>query len=233
VVKSISGARLRRKNFRKFNALPKFGADAVLPKKSVLKNNFETTAKIIAIGSSTGGTEALREFLIKMPYDCPGIIIVQHMPEVFTRQFAERLNQLCEISVKEAENGDDVVRGRALIAPGNRHVILKRNGANYSVRLNDGPLVNRHRPSVDVLFRSVAQWSGKNSVGVIMTGMGDDGAKGLLEMKESGAKTIAQDEASCVVFGMPKEAIKLGGVDYVLPLSEISDKTLNITNKKI
>jgi two-component system chemotaxis response regulator CheB len=157
-----------------------------------------------------------------MPLDTPGIVIVQHMPEKFTTSFAARLNELCKITVKEAENGDSVIRGRALIAPGNYHMILKRSGARYYVEIKDGPLVNRHRPSVDVLFRSTARYAGANAVGVIMTGMGDDGAKGMLEMKQAGAKTVAQDEKSCVVFGMPKEAIKLGGVDKVLSLDAIA-----------
>ncbi len=177
---------------------------------------------VVAIGASTGGPEALREVLEAMDPECPGIVIVQHMLEYFTRTFAERLNRICRIEVKEAVNGDRVTRGRALIAPGNRHIMLVRTGARYAVELRDGELVNRHRPSVDVLFRSMAQNAGKNGVGVIMTGMGDDGADGLLEMKKAGAFTIAQDEASCVVFGMPKEAIARGAVDDVVPLSRIS-----------
>lgn len=157
-----------------------------------------------------------------MPLDTPGIVIVQHMPEKFTTSFAARLNEICNITVKEAENGDSVIRGRALIAPGNYHLLLKRSGARYYVEVKEGPLVNRHRPSVDVLFRSTARYAGVNAVGVIMTGMGDDGAKGMLEMKQAGAITVAQDEKSCVVFGMPKEAIKLGAVDKVLSLDSIA-----------
>jgi two-component system chemotaxis response regulator CheB len=183
----------------------------------------KTTEKVIVVGASTGGTEALRVFLTALPADCPGIVIVQHMPEKFTRSFADRLNSLCKINVKEAEDGDTVVRGRALIAPGNFHMLLKRSGARYYVEVKAGPFVNRHRPSVDVLFRSAAQFAGGNAVGVIMTGMGDDGAQGLLEMHEAGAITVAQDEKSCVVFGMPKEAIKRGGADHVLPLEQIAD----------
>ncbi len=172
-------------------------------------------------GASTGGTEALRVILEAMPPDAPGIVVVQHMPEVFTRTFAERLDRLCRIEVKEAANGDRVRAGRALIAPGNRHTRLVRNGAQYEVEVGDGPLVSRHRPSVDVLFRSVAKAAGPNAVGVILTGMGDDGAGGLGEMKQAGAATIAQDEESCVVFGMPKEAIERHAVDDVVTLSRI------------
>jgi two-component system chemotaxis response regulator CheB len=181
-----------------------------------------TTDKIVAVGASTGGTEALRTILEAMPPDAPGIVVVQHMPEVFTRTFAERLDRLCRIEVKEASDGDRVRAGRALIAPGNRHTVLVRNGAQYEVAVRDGPLVSRHRPSVDVLFRSVAQAAGPNAVGVILTGMGDDGAEGLGEMKRAGAATIAQDEASCIVFGMPKEAIERQVVDEVVSLSMIA-----------
>ena len=187
---------------------PKYSADAILPPiKS--RSMLETTEIVIAVGASTGGTDALQIFLRLFQSDTPGIVIVQHMPEHFTRSFANRLNEICKINVKEAENGDAVIRGRALIAPGNHHMLLKRSGARYYVEIKDGPLVNRHRPAVDVLFRSTARYAGKNAIGIIMTGMGDDGAKGLLEMKEAGAETIAQDEKSCVVFGMPNEAIKL------------------------
>lgn len=180
-----------------------------------------TTDKVVAIGASTGGTEALRSVLEAMPPDAPGLVIVQHMPEGFTAAFAERLNQTCRIEVKEATNKDRVRPGRALIAPGNRHTLLARDGAHYAVEVLDGPLVSRHRPSVDVLFRSVARAAGPNAVGVIMTGMGNDGADGMLEMKQAGAATIAQDEATSVVFGMPKEAIDRGAVDEVVPLSRI------------
>jgi two-component system chemotaxis response regulator CheB len=186
----------------------------------------ETTEKVIVIGASTGGTEALRSLLEALPPDAPGIVIVQHMPEVFTRAFANRLDTLCRITVKEAESNDTVLRGRALIAPGNHHTLLKRSGARYFVDIKDGPLVSRHRPSVDVLFRSAARYAGRNAVGVIMTGMGDDGARGMLEMKEAGAATIAQDEATSVVFGMPNEAIKRGAVDVVLPLKHIAESML-------
>jgi two-component system chemotaxis response regulator CheB len=181
----------------------------------------KTTNTIIAIGASTGGTEAVKEILMALPPNIPPILITQHMPERFTKTWADRMNQLCRISVKEAEDGDSVLPGHALVAPGSYHMTLVRSGARYTVRINQDPPVNRHRPSVDVLFASVAQYAGANAVGVILTGMGGDGAKDMLSMKQAGAFTIAQDEASCVVFGMPKEAIKLGGVDKVLPLSEI------------
>lgn len=203
---------------------PKLTADAVLsPATHAMA---ETTEKVVVIGASTGGTEALKTLLEALPADTPGIVIVQHMPELFTRAFANRLDGLCSITVKEAETNDSVLRGRALIAPGNHHLLLKRSGARYFVEIKEGPLVCRHRPSVDVLFRSAARYAGRNAVGVILTGMGDDGARGMLEMKQAGAATIAQDEASCVVFGMPKEAIKLNGVDRVLPLSRIAQALL-------
>jgi two-component system chemotaxis response regulator CheB len=180
-----------------------------------------TTDQVVAIGTSTGGTQALEAVLTQLPATCLGIVIVQHMPEKFTAMFAERLNGLCQIEVREARNGDRVIPGRALIAPGGRHMMLKRNGAQYMVEVVDGPVVNRHKPSVDVLFRSAAKYAGANALGIIMTGMGDDGARGMKEMHDAGAKTIAQDEASCVVFGMPKEAIKLGAVDLTMPLDQI------------
>ena len=197
----------------------KLSADAVLSAGHAMA---QTTERIVAIGTSTGGTQALEVVLTALPRVCPGIVIVQHMPEKFTGAFADRLNSISRIEVREAKNGDRVVPGTALIAPGGRHMLLKRSGAQYHVEVIDGPLVNRHRPSVDVLFRSVAKFAGKNALGIIMTGMGDDGARGLKEMLDVGAKTIAQDEDSCVVFGMPKEAIKLGAAEIVLPLREIS-----------
>jgi two-component system chemotaxis response regulator CheB len=199
---------------------PKLNADSILAKPTGAMA--ETTEKVIVIGASTGGTEALRVVLEALPADCPGIVIVQHMPELFTRAFAGRLDSLCAISVKEAESNDTVLRGRALLAPGNHHMLLKRSGARYYVEIKEGPLVCRHRPSVDVLFRSAARYAGKNSVGVILTGMGDDGANGMLEMKQAGAYTIAQDEATSIVFGMPNEAIKRGGVDKILPLGSVA-----------
>ena len=199
-----------------------------MAKPSANKAMLRTTERVVAVGASTGGTEALRLFLEAMPPDAPGIVIVQHMPEKFTQSFAQRLDQICRISVKEAENNDTIIPGRALIAPGNRHLLLKRSGARYFVEIKDGPLVSRHRPSVDVLFRSTARYAGPNAVGVIMTGMGDDGAQGLLEMKTAGAYTLAQDEATCVVFGMPAEAIKLGAAAKVLPLERLAMEALRI-----
>jgi two-component system chemotaxis response regulator CheB len=191
-----------------------------------------TTHSVIAIGASTGGTQALQSLLSTLPANSPGIVIVQHMPEHFTRSFAERLNALCAIEVKEAADGDTVVPGRALIAPGGYHMELDRSGAVYQVRVRGGELVSRHRPSVNVLFRSVAKIAGRNAVGAILTGMGNDGAEGMKEMRVHGAATIAQDEESCVVFGMPKEAIAMGGVDHVLPLEAIPGKILELAALK-
>ena len=230
-IKGAAHAKVKRKIkvAPPIQVLPKYSADAVLApvtKHSMIK----TTDIVVAVGASTGGTEALTSFLKVLPPNSPGIVIVQHMPEMFTRSFAERLNDLCKITVKEASNGDTVIRGRALIAPGNFHVLLKRSGAKYYVEVKDGPFVNRHRPSVDVLFRSTAKYAGANAIGIIMTGMGDDGAKGLLEMKEAGAKTIAQDEKSCIVFGMPKEAIKINAADKILPLDKIAPYMVSITH---
>lgn len=205
---------------------PKLSADAVLP-RTTAPARVQTTDKIVAVGASTGGTEALRELLEAMPADAPGMVVVQHMPELFTQRFARRLDATCPMAVKEAANGDRVVRGQVLLAPGNRHLLLKRADSTYFVELRDGPLVNRHRPSVDVLFRSAARYGGKNVIGVILTGMGDDGASGMLEMKEAGGFNIAQDEASCVVFGMPAEAIKRGAVHRVLPLGRIAGEILH------
>ena len=225
-IKAAAQARVRRvANVRPI--APKLTADVIMdkPKSHAM---MQTTEKVVVVGASTGGTEALRVFLESLPADSPGIVIVQHMPEGFTRAFSQRLDGLCRISVKEAADNDTVVRGRALIAPGNHHLLLKRSGARYYVEVKDGPLVSRHRPSVDVLFRSAARYAGKNAVGVIMTGMGDDGAHGMLEMKEAGAINIAQDEASCIVFGMPNEAIKLGGVDHIRPLDAISREVLRL-----
>lgn len=181
-----------------------------------------TTDSIIVIGTSTGGTQALEEILSKTPRTCPGIAVVQHMPEKFTAAFASRLNSLCDVDVKEAESGDRLIPGRVLIAPGGHHLEVQRSGAQYIAKVFRGPSVNRHCPSVDVLFRSAARAAGQNAMGIIMTGMGDDGARGLLEMRQTGCRTIAQDENSCVVFGMPKEAIQLGAAKEVMPLSQIS-----------
>lgn len=222
-VKAAAAAKIKRKKVVEMQQVqPKLSADAMISPNPISHSMIKTTEIVIAVGASTGGTEAISVFLQAMPVDCPGIVIVQHMPEKFTTSFANRLNEICKITVKEAVDGDNVLPGQALIAPGNFHTMLKRSGARYYVEVKEGPLVNRHRPSVDVLFRSTAKFAGANAIGVIMTGMGDDGAKGLLEMKEAGAKTIAQDEKSCVVFGMPKEAIKLNAADKVLPLESIA-----------
>ncbi len=202
-------------------ARPRLSADAVLA--APVGAMAQTTERIIAIGTSTGGTQALEAVLTALPRIVPGIVVVQHMPEKFTASFAERLDSLCEVEVREAQNNDRVMPGRVLIAPGGRHMLLKRSGAQYVVEVVDGPLVSRHKPSVDVLFRSVAKFAGKNATGIIMTGMGDDGAHGMKEMFDAGAHTIAQDEKSCVVFGMPKEAIKLGGVKDVMSLDAIPE----------
>jgi two-component system, chemotaxis family, protein-glutamate methylesterase/glutaminase len=203
----------------------KLSADAMLPADTSY-SMAQTTERIVAIGTSTGGTQALETVLTALPRVCPGIVIVQHMPEKFTASFAERLNRLCQIEVREAKSNDRIIPGLALIAPGGKHMLLKRSGAYYHVDVIDGPLVNRHRPSVDVLFRSVAKFAGKNATGIIMTGMGDDGARGLKEMLDAGAFTVAQDEASCVVFGMPKEAIKLGAAKKIMPLKEVHQAIL-------
>jgi two-component system chemotaxis response regulator CheB len=224
-VKSAARARIGRSRPSRLEPSPKLTADAVLPKPPS-QAMIQTTEKVVVVGASTGGTEALRVFLEAMPLDAPGLVIVQHMPEEFTARFADRLDKTCRITVKEAEDNDSVIRGEALIAPGNRHVLLKRSGARYFVEIKDGPLVSRHRPSVDVLFRSAARYGGRNVVGVIMTGMGDDGARGMLEMKQAGAFNIAQDEASCVVFGMPAEAIKAGAVNKVAPLDAIAPEVV-------
>ena len=187
-----------------------------------------TTNKVIAIGASTGGTEAIKTVLTALPPNSPGIVIVQHMPAQFTTSFAERLDSLSEISVKEAKDGDSVVNGQALLAPGNYHMLMKRSGARYYVQVKQGPLVHHQRPAADVLFKSVAQSAGGNAVGIILTGMGADGASGLLEMKEAGARTIAQNEESCVVFGMPKEAIKLGAVEKVVDIQSVARTALEM-----
>jgi len=202
-------------------------ADLARPRPPAARAPLETTTdKIIALGASTGGTEALRAILEAMPADAPGLLVVQHMPQGFTRAFADRLDRSCRIEVKEAADGDRVLDGRALIAPGQRHMALRRSGAHYTVELSDGPLVSRHRPSVDVLFRSVAAAAGRNAVGAILTGMGDDGASGLMEMRQAGAVTLAQDEASCVVFGMPRAAIERGAADHVVPLEHMAARVL-------
>ena len=202
---------------------PSLSADAVLP---AFANRVASTEKLIIIGASTGGTEAIKDVLVQFPPDCPGILITQHMPEGFTKSFAARLDSLCKVSVKEAEHNERILPGHAYLAPGHSHLLLKRSGANYMTELSQGEPVNRHRPSVDVLFRSAANFAGKNAVGVILTGMGKDGAAGMLEMKNAGAYNISQDEATCVVFGMPKEAIAVGGVDEIVPLQDVARRVL-------
>lgn len=225
-VKAAAVARVRRLNGNApaVQTAPKQNADAILPKSGHAMK--QTTERIVAIGTSTGGTQALEAVLTALPRTAPGMVIVQHMPEKFTASFAARLNSLCQIEVREAQNNDRLIPGRALIAPGGRHMLLKRSGAQYHVEVVEGPLVNRHRPSVDVLFRSVAKFAGKNAMGVIMTGMGDDGARGLKEMHDTGAYTVAQDEATSVVYGMPKEAVKLGAADRSLPLNSIPSEII-------
>lgn len=220
-IRAAASARLRR---------PLLGGTSVTPKvaQAASLHGLGTTEKIIAVGASTGGTEATREFLLQLPPDCPGILIAQHMPEAFTSGYAKRLNHVCtKLTVKEAEGGERVLPGHVYIAPGHSHLRLKRYGANYVTELDHGPPVNRHRPSVDVLFHSVAQCAGVNALGVILTGMGKDGAAGMLEMKKAGAYNFAQDEASCVVFGMPKAAIELGGVDEVVALENLGERLLS------
>ena len=221
-IRGAAKARLQKSVARSASQIvshQKNSADVVLAAEH---RSFATTEKVIVVGASTGGTEALKAFLMDLPADSPGILITQHMPEAFTKAFAKRLDGLCRIAVKEAEHGERVLPGHAYVAPGNQHLLLKRSGANYMTELSDGPPVSRHRPSVDVLFRSAANCAGKNAIGIIMTGMGDDGATGMAEMHQTGAFTLAQDEQSCVVFGMPKEAIARGGVDEIVPLEDIS-----------
>lgn len=223
-VKAAANARLQKLPARRSacgQPPRKLTADVILPPPAT-RAMARTTEKVVCIGASTGGTESLREVLEALPVDTPGIVLVQHMPEVFTAAFARRLDGLCQVTVKEACDGDPVLRGHVLIAPGNRHTLLQRSGARYHVAVKDGPPVSRHRPSVDVLFRSAAQYAGANAVGIIMTGMGDDGANGLLEMKNAGALTIAQSEETCVVFGMPKEAIARGAASRIVPLDRLA-----------
>jgi two-component system, chemotaxis family, protein-glutamate methylesterase/glutaminase len=215
-----------RANVRRLTVSEKHNADIILAPAPNHGAMIQTTERVVAIGTSTGGTQALEKVLATLPRVTPGIVIVQHMPEKFTAEFASRLNSLCQITVKEAQHNDRVLPGQALIAPGGKHMLLRRNGAQYFVEVIDGPLVNRHRPSVDVLFRSVAKCAGANALGVIMTGMGDDGAAGLLEMRNAGARTIAQDEDSCVVYGMPKEAVKRGAVEKTVALNAIGREIL-------
>lgn len=226
--KSSGGGEIPQRAKEIRQAQPKLTADAVLSRATARDYSIETTERLVVVGASTGGTEALRVFLEALPLDAPGMVVVQHMPENFTRAFAERLDSICEVTVKEAQSNDSVIRGHVLIAPGNKHTLLKRSGARYFVEVRDGPLVSRHRPSVDVLFRSAARYAGKNAIGIILTGMGDDGARGMEEMKDAGAYNIAQDEASSVVFGMPNEAIKRKAVDKVLALDRIAGHMLSL-----
>ncbi|MFC0572206.1 protein-glutamate methylesterase/protein-glutamine glutaminase [Paraburkholderia solisilvae] len=211
-------------------AHPAGGAQPAAAQAPLFNNPLVSTEKLIIVGASTGGTEAIREVLVPLPPDAPAVLIAQHMPPGFTKSFAQRLNGLCRITVKEAEHGERVLPGHAYIAPGHAHLLLARSGANYIAHLSDEPPVNRHRPSVDVLFRSAAQHAGKNAVGVILTGMGRDGAAGLLDMRRAGAYTLAQDEASCIVFGMPREAIALGAADDISPLADMSRRVMTRLN---
>jgi len=231
VVKAASQANVKKLTKPPKRPQVKKTADVMLPRPSNA-TMIKTTEQIVVVGASTGGTEALRILFQQLPIDMPGMVVVQHMPEGFTAAFSRRMNEICQVTVKEAQNGDSILRGQVLVAPGNRHTLIKRSGARYYVEVKNGPLVCRHRPSVDVLFRSAAQYAGKNSVAAILTGMGDDGARGMKELKDSGAYTIAQDEASCVVFGMPKEAIKLGAVDKVISLDNITETILHALVRK-
>lgn len=228
-IRAAASSRLPSKVRRETPRVRKKNSADVILSKPLRHAALDTTESIIVMGASTGGTEALRKVLSSLPIDSPGVVIVQHMPEKFTASFARRLDSLCTIQVREAQENDTVHRGLALIAPGNRHTLLKRAGARYFVSVIDGPLVSRHRPSVDVLFRSAARYAGRNAIGVIMTGMGDDGVQGLAEMKEAGSMTLAQDESSCIVFGMPGNAVKRGVVDEVVHLDDISGSLLRLT----
>jgi two-component system chemotaxis response regulator CheB len=218
-IRAVYGAKLKPVNFRTVER-----PEGIIESKALAA----TTHKIIAVGASTGGTEAIKQVLIRLPRNAPGVVVVQHMPAQFTTSFAERLNELCAMNVKEAVNGDTVTTGQVLIAPGNYHMLLKRSGARYYVEVKTGPLVHYQRPAVDVLFKSVARYAGANALGIILTGMGKDGAAGMLDMKKAGAVNIAQDERSCVVFGMPKEAIAAGAVDYVQDIHTVAAKAVSI-----
>ena len=235
IIDAVHGAAIARldrlgRSFRK-PVEPKYSADVIVARRGA-RAGVRTTDRVIAIGASTGGTEAIRQVLLSLPPDAPGMLIVQHMPPEFTKHFADRLDGDCAVEVREAKHGDAVITGRALLAPGDRHMLLRRSGARYHVELKDGPAVCRHRPSVDVLFRSVAQQAGHNAVGIIMTGMGDDGAQGLLEMRQAGARTIAQDEATSVVFGMPAAAIGVGAAEEVRALPEIAERAVELAERE-
>ncbi|WP_271412269.1 protein-glutamate methylesterase/protein-glutamine glutaminase [Pseudomonas sp. Q1-7] len=220
-IRTAARARVRPMAAAPMERQARLGADALVDLPAPGLRNLRTTERIVLLGTSTGGTQALEQVLRQLPTNAPAIAIVQHMPEHFTRSFAQRLDSICAIGVREARDGDRLLPGLALIAPGGKHMLVRRSGAQYLVEVKDGPLVSRHRPSVDVLFRSAAVQAGRNALAVIMTGMGDDGARGLKELREAGGRTCAQDEESCVVFGMPKEAIRMGGVDQVIALDEI------------
>jgi two-component system, chemotaxis family, protein-glutamate methylesterase/glutaminase len=224
-VKAAANARLRATP-----ASASASADAILAKRDTLRQ-LRTTERIIAIGASTGGTEAIKEVLVRLPPDTPGIVITQHIPKLFSGAFARRMDACCQLSVCEAEDGQQILRGHAYIAPGDQHLLLVRDGARYVCRLDQGPPVNRHKPSVDVLFRSVAQQAGRNAIGVILTGMGKDGALGLKEMRDAGARTIAQDEATSIVWGMPGEAVAAGGAADVLPLGDVASRVLQLADE--
>jgi two-component system, chemotaxis family, protein-glutamate methylesterase/glutaminase len=225
-VKAAASARLRAPTTTTASA----SADAILAKRDPLRQ-LRTTERIIAIGASTGGTEAIKEVLIRLPPDTPGIVITQHIPKLFSGAFARRMDACCQVSVCEAEDGQQILRGHAYVAPGDMHLLLVRDGARYVCRLDEGPPVNRHKPSVDVLFRSVAQQAGRNAIGVILTGMGKDGALGLKEMRDAGARTVAQDEATSIVWGMPGEAVAVGGAADVLPLGDIWSRVLQLADE--
>lgn len=230
IIETIRAASKARVFLQRHTAVEaKHSADVILAAPGNSGAMTQTTEKIVAVGASTGGTEALRIFLEAMPPDSPAIVIVQHMPGAFTRAFADRLNTTCAISVSEAKHGDRLLRGHALVAPGNHHLLVQRSGANYMVDIKDGPPVSRHRPSVDVLFRSVARVAGRNAIGVIMTGMGDDGARGLKEMRNANARTFGQNEESCVVYGMPKEAKAAGAVEEELPLERLAGAVMRVS----
>jgi two-component system chemotaxis response regulator CheB len=225
-VKAAASARVRATPVTAASA----GADTILAKRDP-QRQLRTTERIIAIGASTGGTEAIKEILMRLPPDTPGIVITQHIPKLFSGAFARRMNACCQVSVCEAEDGQQILRGHAYVAPGDMHLLLVRDGARYVCRLDEGPPVNRHKPSVDVLFRSVAQQVGRNAIGVILTGMGKDGALGLKEMRDAGARTIAQDEATSIVWGMPGEAVAVGGAADVLPLGDIWSRVLQLADE--
>lgn len=230
VAASANVSALERRH-KKITVDPKQSADVIL-KKETGRINFKTTEKIVAIGASTGGTEAIKEVLMRLPADAPGIVITQHIPEAFSTPFAKRMNGISQMVVKEAEDGDQIIPGHVFIAPGSHHLYVERSGARYHCRLDDGPAVNRHKPAVDVLFRSVSQVAGPNSIGVLLTGMGDDGARGLKELQDIGAKTIAQDEKTSVVWGMPGSAVELGAADFVLPLEQVAKKIMSLYLKQ-